>query len=131
MYKIGVVVCDAVRFHTREMTIERIVTESISYGKKRGFVCHFETLAEGDILRTVDEMNEMFGSSCIQMNSVGTKILMCTSIKADVYIGSQKLDREHEMVYLGSKITSDGNSIQEINQCIVLVNTAFSENHKT
>jgi len=50
----------------------------------------------------------------MKINSAKTKILICTrdpKLKADVYINCQKLDQVDEMVYLGSKITSDGDSI--------------------
>lgn len=39
-------------------------------------------------------------------------------IKAEVYIDSQKLDKDHKMVYLWSKIKSDDKSIREINHRI-------------
>lgn len=35
-----------------------------------------------------------------------------------------------EMVYLSSKITSNGKSVREIQQCISLAKTAFSEKPK-
>jgi len=56
-------------------------------------------------------MDEMLGTSEMKINSAKMKILVCArdpKIKADVYIGSQKLEQVEEIVYLGSKITSDG-----------------------
>ena len=66
---------------------------------------------EVDIQRAVEEINEVLKTSEMKINSGKTKILVCArdpKIKADVYIDSQKLVQVDEMVYFGSKITSDG-----------------------
>jgi hypothetical protein len=61
--------------------------------------------SEGDILRAVEEMDEMLRKSEMKINSTKTKILARNpKLKADVYIGSQKLKQVEEMLYLGSKI---------------------------
>ncbi|XP_025413749.1 uncharacterized protein LOC112685915 [Sipha flava] len=89
--------------------------------------------SEGDIQRAVEEMDEILRTSEMKINSTKTKILFCArnpKVKDDVYIGNQKLEQIEEMVYLGSKITSDGNSVHEIKQCIALAKIAFSKKHK-
>lgn len=63
-------------------------------------------------------------------NGAKTKILVYAKdplIKADICIGSQKLDNVHKIVYLGSKITSDDKSTREINQSIELIKIGFSK----
>ena len=89
--------------------------------------------SEGDIQRAVEEMDEMLRTSEMKINSTKTKILVCArdpKVKADVYIGNQKLEQIEEMVYLGSKITSDGKSVHEIKQRIALAKIAFSKKQK-
>lgn len=58
-------------------------------------------------------------SSELKINSVKIKILVCVRdplIETDIQINSQKLKWVHEIVnLLGSKITSDGKSIKEVN----------------
>ncbi|KAL4132882.1 hypothetical protein QTP88_009959 [Uroleucon formosanum] len=68
--------------------------------------------SEGDIQRAAEEMDEMLRTSEMKINSTKTKILV------------------EEMVYLGSKITSDGKSVHEIKQRIALAKIAFSKKHK-
>lgn len=87
------------------------------------------------VQRAVEEMDKTLRTSEMRMNSVKTKILVCArdpKVNADVYIGSKKkkLEQVEEMVYLGSKITSDGKSVRETKQRIALAKTAFSEKHK-
>jgi len=58
--------------------------------------------SEGDIQRAVDEMDEMLRTSEMKINCTKTKILVCTrnpKVKAEVYIGDQKLEQVEEMVY--------------------------------
>jgi hypothetical protein len=89
--------------------------------------------SEGDIQRAVEEMDEMLRTSEMKINSTKTKILVCArdpKVKADVYIGNQKLKQVEEMVYLGSKIISDGKSVHEIKQRIALAKIAFSKKQK-
>jgi len=89
--------------------------------------------SEGDIQRAVEEMDEMIRTSEMNINSTKTKTLVCArdpKVKAVVYIGSQKLEQVEEILYLGSKITSDGKSVLVIKQRIVLAKTAFSKKHK-
>jgi len=45
-------------------------------------------------------------------------------------MGSQKLERVEEMLYLGSKIIFDVKSVHEIKHRIALGKTAFSKKHK-
>lgn len=52
--------------------------------------------SEGDILYAPDEMNKIFKTSEMKINSAKTKILVYardTKIKADVCINSQKLEQ--------------------------------------
>ncbi|KAL4097313.1 hypothetical protein QTP88_022107 [Uroleucon formosanum] len=89
--------------------------------------------SEGDIQRAAEEMDEMLRTSEMKINSTKTKILVCArdpKVRTDVYIGNQKLEQVEEMVYLGSKITSDGKSVHEIKQRIALAKIAFSKKHK-
>jgi len=83
--------------------------------------------SEEDKQHAVEEMNKVLTTSEMKINSANTKVLVCTrdpKIKRDVYIDRQKLEQVDEMVYLGRKITSDGKSVHEIKQCIVLAKTA-------
>jgi len=69
----------------------------------------------------------------VRSEKLKTTYIICARdpiVKADVYIGNQKLDQVEEMVCLGSKITSDGKSVHEIKQSIALAKTAFSKKHK-
>ena len=75
----------------------------------------------------------MIRTAEMKINSTKTKILVCArdpKVKADVYIGNQKLEQVEEMVYLGSKITSDGKNVHEIKQRITLAKIAFSKKQK-
>lgn len=62
-----------------------------------------------DIRRAVDRMNGVLRSSSeIKVNSAKPKILVYVR-KPDVYqVGSPKPDKAHAMVYLKSKIISNG-----------------------
>jgi len=58
---------------------------------------------ERDMQRAVEEMDEMIRTSEMKINSTKTKILVCArdpKVKADVYIGRQKLEQLEEMLYL-------------------------------
>lgn len=89
--------------------------------------------SEENIQRAVEEMYEALKTSDMKINSAKTKILVFArdpKMKVDVYIDSKKLEQVDELVYLVSKITSDGKSVQEIKQCISLAKTAFSKKRK-
>lgn len=70
---------------------------------------------QGDVQRVVDEMKEMLRTSEMKINWAKTKISVCArdpKIKANLHITSKKIEKVHDMAYLGSKITSDGKSTQ-------------------
>jgi len=69
----------------------------------------------------------------MHINSGKTKILVCArepTINANIYLENQLISQVISFKYLGSLITSDGRSSQEIKQRIGQAKTAFIKKKK-
>lgn len=84
---------------------------------------------EFNLKRSLETMNEVFEKYRMRINMKKTEILVCSREKEEVniYVNEEKIKQISAFKYLGSNITDDAKSTNDIKQRIALAKTAFNK----
>jgi len=82
---------------------------------------------EEDLSNMLKKMNDTLKEYHMKINQRKTKVLICSKqqIYANIFLNGKMLETVQNFIYLGSKITSDGNSNTDIISRIAQAKAAF------